>query len=97
MTDGGGGAFVHDRVGLERDIAVVIDTSVDVVVFPARSRATAEIRYGPLGTVVEFHENEYGATVSSAPMTSWPASSSASRRVTKMVTSSSASRMRIRS
>jgi hypothetical protein len=42
-------------------------TAVEVVVFPAASRALAVRECEPLATVVVFHEVEYGEVVSSAP------------------------------
>src|SRR5687768_1715143 len=42
-------------------------TGVDVVVFPAASRATAVIEWSPFDAVVEFQLPSYGAVVSSGP------------------------------
>src|SRR4051812_22494678 len=41
--------------------------AADVVVLPAASRATAVRTWVPLGTVVESHETEYGAALTSEP------------------------------
>src|SRR5438093_3152908 len=45
----------------------VTATALDVVAFPAASRARAVSEWDPGLAVVVFHETEYGAVVSSAP------------------------------
>ena len=48
-------------------VTVTVTAGLEVVVLPAASRATAVTVWVPLATVVEFHDTEYGAVVSSAP------------------------------
>src|SRR5438876_4432268 len=48
-------------------LSTVTLTTVEVVVLPAASRATAVKLCEPLLAVVVFQETEYGATVTSAP------------------------------
>ena len=48
-------------------LVTVTGTGLEVVMFPAASRARAVTTCGPGTTVVVFHCREYGAAVTSAP------------------------------
>ena len=58
---------VIETVGAVVSLLTVTATPVEVVVFPAASRATAVSVWLPFEAVVEFHVIEYGVAVSSAP------------------------------
>src|SRR5262245_13764031 len=53
---------------VETVLLMVTGTPADVVALPAASRARAVKVYDPFGVPVEFHDNEYGAVVSSGPI-----------------------------